>query len=78
MTAERLHERGRALGALIAAGVSTVKVIRLDCRVRRAEVTDWPGRTAEQPERRVRTPGAAQTKRRPAGADLAGRRCRPP
>jgi hypothetical protein len=52
MTVERLHERGRALGAWIDAGGSTSRLIKLDCRVRRGECSDWPGRSAEEPERR--------------------------
>ncbi len=52
MTFDRLHERGAALGRWIDAGGSTVRLIKLDCRVRRGEVTDWPGRTADEPERR--------------------------
>jgi hypothetical protein len=44
LTAERLHERGRALYALQDAGASIDRLIRLDRRVRHAQTTDWPGR----------------------------------
>jgi hypothetical protein len=44
LTAERLEERGRALGAWLAAGLSIERLIRLDRAVRRGTRSDWPGR----------------------------------
>lgn len=41
---ERLHERGRALGAWLDAGGDVDRLAALDRRVRHAQTTDWPGR----------------------------------
>jgi hypothetical protein len=52
-SATRLEERGRALADLLAAGASPGRLIPLDRRVREAALTDWPGRSTGQTERRV-------------------------
>jgi hypothetical protein len=44
LDSERLHERGRALGAWLDAGGSVDRLAALDRAVRRGWVTDWPGR----------------------------------
>ena len=41
---ERLHERGCAIAQWLGAGGSLDRLAALDRRVRRAAVTDWPGR----------------------------------
>jgi hypothetical protein len=56
LSAERLQERGRALGAWEAAGGRLAPLLRLERRVRSGRVTDWPTRAAGEPERRVRPP----------------------
>jgi hypothetical protein len=57
LTAERLRERGAALGACEALGGRTGRLVWLDAAVRGARFTDWPGRP---PGPEPRTAGAAE------------------
>lgn len=63
LTFARLHERGSALGAWIDARGSVDRLAALDRAVRRGRITDWPGRTAEEPEIRWSTPTRTRRER---------------
>jgi hypothetical protein len=49
MTAARLHERGLALTRWEQAGGDVGRLLRLDRRVRRGQLTDFPELRAEAP-----------------------------
>jgi hypothetical protein len=59
LTAERLRERGAALGAWEASGGRTGRLVWLDGRVRAAQRTDWPGRPPG-PEGRTTAPAGQE------------------